>query len=312
LVFILLVRERRKELLNPYVYASGLISLAVFSPVLIWNAQHDWVSILFQLGKGAGGGNIIPGKHLGEFTLGYVMLFSPVMVIAGTVWMLRRWRAEGLRDDASVVLLAMWITPVVFFSLAMIPGSFPDPQYVNEGFLSFFMLLGRELEARWAARRRFILKLYLGSAAITVVLAGVIAWHTYSPFLPISPGGDFTRQIVSWRQTGQQVTALLEKEKIPLPEYVLSFYYPLGSQFSLHLASRPRTYSFQRERRNLWDDLGQITPANSIVVCERDECAWLRDLVPKRFGHELERVGAVETVLWGHLRHTVEVYRMEP
>ena len=312
LVFILLVRERRKELRNPYVYAAGLLSFAVFSPVLIWNAQHEWVSILFQLSKGAGGENIIPCKHLAEFTLGYVMLFSPVMVVAGTVWLVRRWRAEGLRDDAPTVLLALWMTPVVFFSIAMIPGSFPDPQYVNEAFLSFFMLLGRELESRWAARRRFVLKLYLGSSAITAAVVCVFAWQTYSPFLPLSPSGDPTKQIVGWRETGQQVTDLLRRWNLPLPEYVLSFYYPLGSQFALHLSSRPHTYSFQREARNLWDDPDKITPANSIVVCERDECAWMQDLVPKRFGHRLWRVGGVETWLWGHLRQTVEVYRMEP
>ncbi len=312
LVFILLVRERRRELLNPYVYVSGLISLAVFSPVLIWNAQHDWVSILFQLEKGAGGEHIIPGKHLAEFTLGYFFLFSPLLVVAGTVWLVRRWRAEGLRDDPPGLLLALWLTPVVFFSLAMIPGSFPDPQYVNEGFLSFFMLLGRELEARWATRRRFVLRLYLGSAAITATLIGVFAWQTYAPFLPLSPGGDPTRQIVGWHETGEQVTELLREQGIPLPEFVLSFYYPLAAQFSLHLPSRPFTYSFQRELRNVWSDPARITPANSIVVCERDECAWMQDLVPKRFGHPLRRVGVVETVLWGRLRRTVEVYRMEP
>jgi hypothetical protein len=249
---------------------------------------------------------------LAEFTLGYLMLFSPLLVVAGTVWLVRRWRAEGLRDGAPAVLLCLWMTPVVFFSLAMIPGSFPDPQYVNEGFLSFFMLLGREFEERWKARRAFVLKLYLGSAAITAAVIGVFTWQTYSPFLPLSPGGDPTRQIVSWRETGQQVTELLREENVPLPEYVLSFYYPLAAQFSLHLSSRPRTYSFQRELRNVWTDPAKITPANSIVVCERDECAWMRDLVPKRFGHELERIGVVETVLWSHLRHTVEVYRMEP
>ncbi len=313
LAFILLVRERRRELLNPAIYAGGLISLAVFSPVLIWNAQHDWVSILYQLSKGAGGDDVFPGRHLIEFTLGYVMLFSPVLVAAGAAWLARRWRSEGARDDAPTLLLAMWITPVVFFSLAMIPGSFPDPQYVNEGFLSFFMLLGREFDVRWDSRRRLLKRLLLGSSAITALLLALFAWHTYRPFLPIGPSGDPTRQIVGWRETGLQVSELLAQNGIPQPEYVLSYYYPLAAQFSLHLPSRPFTYSLQREARNVWAERSRITPANSIVVCEADDCNWMQqELMPKRFGRQLALVGRVDTVLWGRLRHSVSVYRMVP
>jgi len=312
LVFVAAVRERRREFLNPWVYAAGVISLLVFSPVLIWNAQHDWVSILFQLKKGEGGSTGYPGKHLVEFTLGWVMLFSPVFVFSGARWFWQRWRAEGLQDNAATMLLAMWITPVAFFSLAMIHGSFPDPQYVNEGFLTFFMLLGREIEARWETRRAAMLRFYGSSTAITAVLLALFAWHTYKPFLPLSPGGDPTRQIVGWQETGKQVSDLLSEKGIPQPEYVLSFYYPLASQFSLHLPSRPYTYSLQREQRNEWADKSKITPANSIVVCERDECGWLQVIIPQRFGHKIREVGTVNTVLWGTLRRTIGVYRMEP
>jgi 4-amino-4-deoxy-L-arabinose transferase-like glycosyltransferase len=331
LVFIVAVPGRRRELLNPYVYAAGVLSLLVFSPVLMWNAQHAWVSILFQLRKGAGGAAVFPGKHLAEFTLGYVFLFSPVMVAAGAAWFWRRWRSGGLdggkagsgayggslgrvrlRDDASTLLLAMWITPVVFFSLAMIPGSFPDPQYVNEAFLSFFILLGRELEQRWADRRKAVLWVYGGSAAITLALLAAFAAQTYHPFLRIGPSADPTRQIVGWDETGRQVSDLLREKGLSQPRYVISFYYPLASQFSLHLPSRPYTYSLQREARNEWADKTRIGPDNGIVVCEGDECAWMRDLMPKRLGHKIAEVGTVQTVLWGTPRRTVSVYRLLP
>jgi hypothetical protein len=267
---------------------------------------------LYQLRKGSGGSAVFPGKHLFEFTLGWVMLFSPVMVVAGSAWLWRGWRTEGLRDDAPALLLAMWITPVAFFSLAMIPGSFPDPKYVNEGFLTFFMLIGKEIEQRWSTRRSFILKIYVGSAAITAVLLALFAWHAYRPFLALSPGGDPTRQIVGWHETGQQVTDLLHEKGISEPEYVLSFYYPLAAQFSMHLPSRPYTYSLQRELRNEWADKAKISPSNSIIVCEHDECDWLKVIIPQRFGHKIEEVGTIQTVLWGSLRRTIGVYHMVP
>ena len=39
---------RRRWLFSPYPFAAALIAVAVFSPVLIWNAQHDWASFRFQ------------------------------------------------------------------------------------------------------------------------------------------------------------------------------------------------------------------------------------------------------------------------
>src|SRR5262249_41713826 len=40
---------RRRWLTSPYPYLAALIAILVFSPVLIWNAQHDWASFRFQL-----------------------------------------------------------------------------------------------------------------------------------------------------------------------------------------------------------------------------------------------------------------------
>ena len=47
--FMLVPSWRRRWLSSPYPWAAALIAVAVFSPVLIWNAGHDWASFRFQL-----------------------------------------------------------------------------------------------------------------------------------------------------------------------------------------------------------------------------------------------------------------------
>ncbi len=47
--FMLVPSWRRRWLLSPYPWAAALIAVALFSPVLIWNGQHDWASFRFQL-----------------------------------------------------------------------------------------------------------------------------------------------------------------------------------------------------------------------------------------------------------------------
>ncbi|MCA1778941.1 MAG: glycosyltransferase family 39 protein [Xanthomonadaceae bacterium] len=48
LIFILIHKPSRGWLLRWQPWAGGVISLAIFSPVLVWNARHDWASFTFQ------------------------------------------------------------------------------------------------------------------------------------------------------------------------------------------------------------------------------------------------------------------------
>ena len=49
-LFIVLLSDRaaRHWLLKPKPYVAALLALLVFSPVIIWNMEHDWASFLFQ------------------------------------------------------------------------------------------------------------------------------------------------------------------------------------------------------------------------------------------------------------------------
>lgn len=47
-----LIRDRRNGLKSPWPYMGGLVALLTIAPHLMWNAQHDWVSLKFQLGHG--------------------------------------------------------------------------------------------------------------------------------------------------------------------------------------------------------------------------------------------------------------------
>ncbi len=47
--FMLVPDWRGRWLRSPYPWLAALIAIVVFSPVLIWNDQHDWASFRFQL-----------------------------------------------------------------------------------------------------------------------------------------------------------------------------------------------------------------------------------------------------------------------
>lgn len=48
LIFVLVDQPSRRWLFRPEPYFAAIVALAFFTPVLIWNMKHDWVSFMFQ------------------------------------------------------------------------------------------------------------------------------------------------------------------------------------------------------------------------------------------------------------------------
>src|SRR5499427_7184535 len=50
-VWLVAVPKLRHWLWSPWLWLGGLVALALFSPVILWNADHQWVSFVKQLGR---------------------------------------------------------------------------------------------------------------------------------------------------------------------------------------------------------------------------------------------------------------------
>jgi 4-amino-4-deoxy-L-arabinose transferase-like glycosyltransferase len=113
--FMLVPRWRRRWLLSPYPWAAALIALVVFSPVLIWNAGHDWASFRFQSVR-ATATHDVSLRTVGDFIglqfglVGFILL--PV-VLSGVT--LTAWRGYRRGDAVAVLLSTAVIVPFGYF-----------------------------------------------------------------------------------------------------------------------------------------------------------------------------------------------------
>src|ERR1700676_2753912 len=48
LIWLISVPRLRRWLVSPWPYLGGAVALAIFSPVILWNADHHWVSFIKQ------------------------------------------------------------------------------------------------------------------------------------------------------------------------------------------------------------------------------------------------------------------------
>jgi len=125
--FLMLSPNHRRWLRRPEPWLALPIALAVFSPVIIWNAHHNWASFLFQSTRTAGA----PKNMLRDVLLFWLvqlgLLTPPVFALfAGTA--ARGIRRGWLQRDDKWNFVASFSLPLFFLFAA---ASFKTQIHVN-------------------------------------------------------------------------------------------------------------------------------------------------------------------------------------
>ena len=153
--FMLVPDWRRRWLLSPYPWLAALIAIALFLPVLIWNAGHDWGSFRFQFVRAAAT-HELSLRTLGEFLslqfglVGFILL--PV-VLTGVG--LTAWRGYREREPVAILLSTAVLVPFLYFfwkSLALRVGD-TWPMFIWPiGFAATAINLVQMSRENWSAR----------------------------------------------------------------------------------------------------------------------------------------------------------------
>lgn len=113
LIWLVAVPELRRWLRTPWPYLGGLVALAIFAPVLIWNAEHHWVSFAKQFGR----------ARVDQFTLRYIVELIPAQIAFATppafalaamgLFALSK-RGEGTRAARVLINATVWTLTIYF------------------------------------------------------------------------------------------------------------------------------------------------------------------------------------------------------
>lgn len=149
-IYLATSRDGRRWLARPEPWLAGLLSLLVFLPVILWNAEHHWASFAFQ-GDRAGGLRFQPWQPFvvwaGEALFVLPWIWVPLILL----WLraLRRGPAEPI----GWLLALLAATPILLFALVSVWSSRHILYHWSApGTLMLFPLLGAEVARRLSAQ----------------------------------------------------------------------------------------------------------------------------------------------------------------
>lgn len=96
-------------------WAAALLALLLFAPVLVWNADHDWVSFTKQGGRAADWNPSRGLQFVAELIAGQVGLATPLIALLAGAGMALAVRRARERDPAWTLLAALTLLPGLVF-----------------------------------------------------------------------------------------------------------------------------------------------------------------------------------------------------
>jgi dolichyl-phosphate-mannose-protein mannosyltransferase len=272
LIWLIAVPGLRHWLLSPWLYLGGLVAALLFAPVILWNAEHGWVSFIKQMGR----------ARIEDFRPAYIAELIPTQIAFATplVWFLGTMglyalyaRRAGAAPARVLVNTLFWVivTYFVWHSLhARVEANWFAPVYPAFAVAAAVAAHLVEWRPRWQRlvdfSRRWALPGGIAMFVLLVVQADTGLLSLYRRDATVRSIG------VGWRETADAIEAVRARVGatcVLAPDYGttawLAYYLPKG------------TCVVQPNQRIRWVNMPEPDPAQLAGKLLYVYEAWLGD-----------------------------------
>ncbi|MEW6001376.1 MAG: glycosyltransferase family 39 protein [Nitrospirota bacterium] len=266
LLYLLISKERRKFLLMKGPYIAFLVSLIVFSPVIIWNASHGWVALKHTAGQAhLYEGFKISLKSIFEFLGSQLGVITPLLFVLMimSLWKLRREKEGSFLFLSSIPLIAFFLLKSI---QAKVQANWALPGYIT-GIIAFSAFYGKGITSSGIAKKILII------AALVIALIVTSLAH-YPSILNLPVKKDPTSRLLGWKEIGEEISKIYEKMSAEGPVFIFSDKYQVSSELAFYVRGHPITYCINLGRRmnqyDLWPGFYDLIHHDAIFVKMED------------------------------------------
>ncbi|HMM91028.1 glycosyltransferase family 39 protein [Bradyrhizobium sp.] len=113
LIWLVAVPKLRHWLMSPWPYLGGIVALLLFAPVILWNAEHHWVSFIKQMGRSRI--EHFRPAYIAELIPTQIAFATPLVWVLGTMGLYALFRRRAGAQPARVLVNAMFWIVVAYF-----------------------------------------------------------------------------------------------------------------------------------------------------------------------------------------------------
>ncbi len=250
----------RERLASIRPYVGCMLGLAMFLPVIYWNAANDWNSVRHVAYLGGANDTLkIHFRYFAEYLGSQAGLVTPLafgVICTGWVWVIRRFKHQE-----------KWIYDYLLFtSLPMIAGfallSFHTRVYGNwpcAGYLTACVLaaaLFSQYRSKGNAQKgEGTPRIWSWTVGSSYVLTLVVLLHALVPILPLPAKMDRSAyELLGWNDLADTVARAQKEMPDPGNTFVFGLRYQIASELAFYMPNNPWTVSINRwTRPNVYD-----------------------------------------------------------
>jgi len=261
-LFLALSAEKRRLLLTIGPYIALIISLIVFSPVMLWNAQHDWVTLKHTAGQAhIAQGIQLSLKSFAEFMGSQLGVITPLLLMLMIISVLK------LRKEQEGSYLFWFSIPVLAFFLfksiqAKVQANWALPGYIA-GIISFSAVYLRRFDTDGKGKKILVTASLILSLIIT-------SMAHYPSMLDLPAKLDPASRVQGWEVLGEEVARIYEQMSSANPVFIFSDRYQVSSELAFYVKGHPVTYCINLGRRmnqyDIWPGLHNLRHYDAIFV----------------------------------------------
>ncbi|MDN3986900.1 glycosyltransferase family 39 protein [Zwartia vadi] len=305
IVTLLLARGLR-VLAAPGPWVAALVALILISPVLYWNAQHEWISFVYQLKHGSGGA--WKARRLAAFVGIQLVAYGPLLIMGA--YLATRQIIQS-KNWVLAALLLFFLIPFLVTGL-MSGGGGSLPHWTAPAWLAITPFAANALAQRWESGRHALILAFIRTQTVICLVAFAALFFVGVPGL--SQDHALVRKnpladLWGWDEAGLKARELASSHNL---DSLSVRNWTLGSRLAWYARPLPVYVLDNRfDQFDLW--FGKIPPGSDSLFVnwsqvkfdlptkagEFEACSLIGTFESKRFNRHVSRFDFYHCRHWG-------------
>ncbi|MBS1112058.1 MAG: hypothetical protein H6Q95_350, partial [Nitrospirae bacterium] len=266
-LFFLFHKEERRWFRKKEPYIALLLSLAVFSPVIIWNMDHGWVTLKHEEGHAMlSEGFRVSAKEFFNFLGSQFGVITPLLfflVIDGGI----RNYFTGRLPQVRRLLFWFWAPVLGFFLLKSLQGKV-QANWAMCAYITAFIASADHMLGKGYIKK--ISKPFLIAAFSLAIIVTAVAHYPSIINLPFKM--DPSSRLRGWEELGTKMDKVYSDMTASRGKdvFIFSDKYQVSSELAFYMSKKPVTYCVNLGRRmnqyDIWGNMNGLVGYDAIFV----------------------------------------------